>query len=122
LTKSDAFLETAPLFRTSRIRLVDKPTQVRELRNLEARATEGGRVKVGKPVVRRELDDIATAMATMAAMLATKKKPGGFVPGVVVMNKNFTQPDRDRVRADGYVKGSGGRFIARSGESYLDPR
>jgi hypothetical protein len=32
LTKSDAFLETAPLFRTSRIRLVDKPTQVRELR------------------------------------------------------------------------------------------
>jgi hypothetical protein len=38
LTKSDAFLETAPLFRTSRIRLVDKPTQVRELRNLEARA------------------------------------------------------------------------------------
>lgn len=38
LTKSDAFLETAPLFRTSRIRLVDKPTQVPELRSLEARA------------------------------------------------------------------------------------
>ena len=122
LTKFDAFLETAPLFRTSRIRLVDKPTQVRELRNLEARATEGGRVKVGKPMVRGELDDMATAMATMAAMLATKKKPGGFVPGVVVMNKDFTQPDRGRVRADGYVEGSGGRFIARSGESYFDPR
>ena len=122
LTKSDAFLETAPLFRTGRIRLVDMPAQVRELRNLEARATEGGRVKVGKPMVRGELDDMATAMATMAAMLATKRKPGGFVQGVAIMNKDYTQASRGRVRADGYIEGSGGHFVSKSGERYFDPR
>jgi hypothetical protein len=122
LTKSDAFLETAPLFRTGRIQLVNMPAQVRELRNLEARATEGGRVKVGKPMVRGELDDMATAMATMAAMLATKRKPGGFVQGVAIMNKDYTQASRGRVRADGYIEGSGGHFVSKSGERYFDPR
>jgi hypothetical protein len=122
LTKSDAFLESAPLFRTARVRLLDNATQVRELRNLEARQTEGGHVKIGKPMVRGELDDQATALATMAAMLATKRKPGGFVQGVAIMNKDYTQASRGRVRADGYIEGSGGHFVSKSGERYFDPR
>jgi hypothetical protein len=120
VTKSDAFRETAPLFRTARIRLVDSPSQVRELRNLEARPTENG-IKIGKPLVRGELDDQATAMATMASMLSIKRKPGGFVPGVVVMNKDFTQSSQ-RVRDDGHIYGSGGRFMSKSGEVHYDPR
>jgi hypothetical protein len=120
LSKSDAFRETAPLFRTNRIRLVDSPSQVRELRNLEARPTENG-IKIGKPMVRGELDDQATAMATMASMLSIKRKPGGFVPGVVVMKKDFTQSSQ-RVREDGYIYGSGGRFMSKSGEIHYDPR
>jgi hypothetical protein len=83
LNKSDTFRETAPLFRTSRIRLVDSPSQIRELRNLEARPAENG-IKIGKPLVRGELDDQATATATMASMLSIKNKPGGFVHGVSV--------------------------------------
>lgn len=122
LNKSDAFRETAPLFRTSRIRLVDSPSQVRELRNLEARPTEAGPVKIGRPMVRGELDDQATAMATMAAMISIKKKPGGFVQGVAIMNKDYTQASRGRVRADGYIAGSGGHFVSKSGERYFDPR
>ncbi len=69
LHKSDAFVECTPLFRTGSIRLLDLPSQVRELRNLEARPTEGGRMKISKPMVRCELDDQATALATAAAML-----------------------------------------------------
>ena len=126
LNKSEAFRETAPLFRTSRIRLVDNPSQVRELRNLrnlEARPTEAGPVKIGRPMVRGEMDDQATAMATMAAMISIKKKPGGFVPGVGVWNRNHTDPHRgQRVREDGFVEGSGGTFIAKNGEIYYDPR
>jgi len=123
LNKSDAFRETAPLFRTSRIRLVDSPSQVRELRNLEARPTENG-IKIGKPLVRGELDDQATAMATMASMLSIKKKPGGFVHGVSVYNKDYTDPAQRgrRVREDGYIYGSGGRFMSKSGEVHYDPR
>jgi len=79
-------------------------------------------VKVGKPMVRGELDDMATALATMAAMLATKRKPGGFVQGVVVMSKDFTQSSPRRVRADGYIEGSQGRFMSTSGEIHYDPR
>ena len=122
LAKSDAFRETAPLFRTNRIRLVDSPSQVRELRNLEARPTENG-IKIGKPMVRGEMDDQAVALATMASMIAIKKKFGGFVPGVGVWNRNYTDPHRgENVRADGFVKGSGGTFIAKNGERYHDPR
>jgi len=122
LNKSDAFRETAPLFRTNRIRLVDSPSQVRELRNLEARPTESG-IKIGKPMVRGELDDQAVALATMASMLSIPKKPGGFVKGVGVWNRNYTDPARNRlVREDGYIEGSQGRFMSKSGEIYYDPR
>jgi hypothetical protein len=121
LTKSDAFRKTAPLFRTARIRLVDSPSQVRELRNLEARPTENG-IKIGKPLVRGELDDQANAMAAMASMLSIKRKPGGFVKGVAIMNKDYTQASRGRVRADGYIESSGGHFVSKSGERYFDPR
>lgn len=60
-------------------------------------------------------------MATMASMLSIKRKPGGFVPGVVVMNKDFTQSSQ-RVRDGGYIYGSGGRFMSKSGEVHYDPR
>ena len=73
-------------------------------------------------MVRGELDDMATAMATMAAVLATKRKPGGLVQGVAIMNKDYTQASRGRVRADGYIEGSGGHFVSKSGERYFDPR
>jgi len=123
LTKSDAFLESAPLFRTGRVRLLDSPTQVRELRNLEARQTEGGRVKVGKPMVRGELDDQATALATMLAMLTNRKRPGGFVSGVVVLHKDFTKSTVGRVvDAAGTRYLGDGRFRTASGEDYRDPR
>jgi hypothetical protein len=54
--------------------------------------------KVGKPMARGELDDMATAMATMAAMLATKRKPIGFVQRVAIMNRGFRRALRVQVR------------------------
>jgi hypothetical protein len=73
LHKSDAFFETAPLFRTGCIRLLDLPSQTREFRNLESRPMEGGRMRISKPPVRSEMDDQATALATAAAMLVSVK-------------------------------------------------
>jgi hypothetical protein len=40
---------------------------------------------------------------------------------VVVVNKDFTQSSQ-RVRDDGYIYGSGGRFMSKSGEVHYDPR
>jgi len=80
LHKSDAFVECTPLFRTGSIRLLDLPSQVRELRNLEARPTEGGRMKISKPMVRGELDDQATALATAAAMLVHSAVSSFHIP------------------------------------------
>jgi hypothetical protein len=79
LHKSDAFYECGPLFRTGTFRLLDVSVQTRELRNLEARPMEGGRIKIGKPPARGESDDMANALCLAAAMAASVRaaRPAG---------------------------------------------
>src|SRR5262249_52955485 len=49
LHKSDAFRECEPLFRTRSMRLLDHPLQTRELRCLEARPQQAGKVPAANP-------------------------------------------------------------------------
>src|SRR5205823_15111969 len=46
LDKASAYLETQPLFATSRIELLDHPALIRELKLLEARPRAGGRTLI----------------------------------------------------------------------------
>ena len=79
LHKSDAFRECEPLFRTKCSRLLDDPIQTRELRCLEARPQQGGKVQVGKPPARDQSDDVINSCCLAAAMatVARKVRPWG---------------------------------------------
>jgi hypothetical protein len=68
--KSAAYLELEPLFAQGRVDLLDHPTLVRELRNLEKRALVGGKVRIDHP--RGGHDDYANALALAAAEGASR--------------------------------------------------
>ena len=68
LTKSEAYLELAPLLSQGKIRLLDHPVQSRELKILERRARAGGKDQVDHP--RGQHDDHANVLALSAAMAA----------------------------------------------------
>ena len=78
LHKSDAFRECEPLFRTKCIRLLDHPLQTRELRCLEARPQQGGKVQVGKPPARDQSDDVINSCCLAAAMATVTRKVRPF--------------------------------------------
>jgi hypothetical protein len=78
LHKSDAFRECEPLFRTKTIRLLDHPLQTRELRCLEARPQQGGKVQVGKPPARDQSDDVINACCLAAALATVTRKVRPF--------------------------------------------
>lgn len=72
LDRSSAYLETEPLFAQGMISILDHPTLVRELKNLERRPQAGGKDRVDHP--RGQHDDHANALA-----LAAAKARQGFV-------------------------------------------
>src|SRR5262249_34795038 len=78
LHKSDAFRECEPLFRTRSMRLLDHPLQTRELRCLEARPQQGGKVLVGKPPARDESDDVINSGCLAAAMATVSRQVRPF--------------------------------------------
>jgi len=65
LDKSAAYLELEPLLAQGRLRLLDAPPLVRELRRLERRPQVGGKVRVDHP--RGAHDDYANALALAVA-------------------------------------------------------
>jgi hypothetical protein len=66
LDRSAAYLEVEPLFAQGLIALLDHPTLVRELKNLERRPQSGGKDRVDHP--QGQHDDHANAFALAAAM------------------------------------------------------
>jgi hypothetical protein len=82
LNKSAAFVEVGPHFRTGAVRLLDDPTLARELRNLEVRTGQAGRVHIGRPPARDVTDDLATALALSVAMAMTPRQSGAIVVSV----------------------------------------
>ena len=66
--KSQALLETEPLFAQGRIELLDHPQLIRELQLLERRPRSGGRDLIDHP--RGGFDDCATSLAHAAAQAA----------------------------------------------------
>ena len=71
LSKSDAYLETHPLFAQGAIDILDDSTLVRELKLLEARPRAGGRTQVDHPSGGRFHDDYANALCLAAATTIT---------------------------------------------------
>jgi hypothetical protein len=65
VTKSEAFLEVEPLFAQGLLALLDHPTLLRELRNLERRPQAGGKDRIEAP--RGQHEDYANALALAAA-------------------------------------------------------
>jgi hypothetical protein len=72
LDKSMAYVETEPLFATGRIRLLDHPQLLRELKLLERRPRAGGKALVDHPAGGH--DDFANSLC-LAAALATRHRP-----------------------------------------------
>jgi hypothetical protein len=70
LDKSRAYVEAGPLFDEGRIDLLDHPEMIRELKLLERRPRQGGRIEVDHP--RGGHDDHANALALAAAPFAAE--------------------------------------------------
>jgi hypothetical protein len=92
-TRSDAYRESAPLFRAQRVRILDDETTRRELRNLELR---GDRVTPGPGH-----DDRANSLclAICMAMQAAIKPRSGFEVSSITISpvpwRRAADPDRD---------------------------
>jgi hypothetical protein len=67
--RSGCYLELEPLLAQGRVELLDHSTMLRELRNLERRPRQGGKVVVDHPSGGH--DDHANALAIAAAVCAT---------------------------------------------------
>ena len=66
LDRSAIYLEAESLFAQGRVRILDHPALVRELKNLERRPSQGGRDRVDHP--RGQHDDHANALCLAAVM------------------------------------------------------
>ena len=73
LDKSRAYLEVEPLFATGNIRLLDHPTLIRQLKNLERRNRAGGKALIDHPSGQH--DDYSNALC-LAAAKARHEAPG----------------------------------------------
>ncbi len=84
---STAYLETEPLFAQGRIEILDNPTMIRELRNLERRPGQGGRDRVDHPS--RANDDHAAALAFASATCAEQNSHSGGFTLVASVGRNW---------------------------------
>lgn len=73
LDRTAAYIEAEALFAQGRIDLLDHPTLIRELRNLERRERPGGKPMIDHPSGAH--DDHANALA-LAAAIVTQRRPG----------------------------------------------
>lgn len=77
--RSGAYLEVEPLFAQGRIRVLDHPELLRELKMLERRRRAGGKVLVDHPSGARHHDDHANALALAAwEALRSSRRRSGF--------------------------------------------
>jgi hypothetical protein len=112
VTRSDAYQESAPLFRANRVRILDDETTRRELRNLELR---GDRVTPGPGH-----DDRANALCLaicMAIHSAIKPAAWGEVTSVTRSPLSWAQRAGAGVDGNHLVRTPDGRI-----ENYRDPR
>lgn len=89
--KSSIYLESEPLFATGKVRLIDNPAMMNELRQLERRVSPGGRDKVDHPP--RGHDDLANAAcgALWLANRAVRYAPGEGEVQVATFDHQFLE-------------------------------
>jgi len=102
LDKSTAYLEIEPLFAQGHIEILDHPTLIRELKNLERRPRAGGKTLVDHP--HGGHDDHANALALAAA----KARQGRIVPRAGAVIEGVTRVGRPSVLASGGPWGNAG--------------
>jgi hypothetical protein len=119
LDRSLAYLASESLFASGRIRILDHPRLIRELKNLERRPTQSGD-KIDHPTGQH--DDYASVTCLGAGMLISTS--GDFPPQTWAANKTFGGPSQSGpvVDSKGTRHLGQGHFRAASGETFYDPR
>jgi hypothetical protein len=118
LDRSSAYLEAEPLFAQGHIEILDHPTLIRELSQLERRPQAGGKDRIDHP--RGLHDDYANALALAAAQASAPKPESGAV--VIVMPRPTTAEKANTFLSR---KSNDGSFVVRTKfglEHYYDPR
>jgi hypothetical protein len=101
LSASELFLEFQARLSSGQVSLIDDPTLIIQLRQLERRTTSGGRDKVGHPEVAGYHDDVANAVAGLVAHAARDEKwteeriEAGMPRKITRRNRDVAQARRD---------------------------
>ena len=120
--KSNLYLQALPLITSGKVELPEAKRLIAQLRALERRTSRAGKDSIDHPP--RGKDDVSNAVCGLLALLARKRRLWGHLPAW-----SYTTTTSEKARAignvrpsDGFVPGSGGKFISRQGEPYFDPR
>jgi hypothetical protein len=123
--KSDLYLQTLPLITSGKVELPEHKRLIGQLRGLERRTSRAGKDSVDHAP--RGRDDVSNAVCGVLALLARKRRAWGSLPAwhhttTTAETARAYEQGSAGVRANGFVPGSGGTFISKSGERYRDPR
>lgn len=112
------------MFTSGKAKIPDHTRLIRQLRGLERRTARSGKDSVDHAP--RGRDDIANVVCGLIAIMKDKQRRWGHLKA---WSHNTTAAEKaraagfgGRVREDGYITGSGGKFVTKTGEIYTDPR